>query len=110
MARGQNLRGGRLPNAGRKPGTPNKFTVELKAMIEGALEEVAAKSIYWALFERVLKSLSIFSASSSLSRLSTQESLITEWIIEPNSSLLNSGRGKRCRKGKALLAPNKFVR
>ena len=43
MARGQNLRGGRPPNAGRKPGTPNKFTVELKAMIEGALEEVGGQ-------------------------------------------------------------------
>ena len=43
MPRGENFKGRRLPNAGRKPGSQNKVTVELKQMIEGALLEAGGQ-------------------------------------------------------------------
>jgi hypothetical protein len=41
--RGQHLRGKKPLGSGRKNGSQNKITVELKQMIEGALEEVGGQ-------------------------------------------------------------------
>ena len=43
MAKGENLKGGRRPGAGRKKGVPNKITSDLKAMILGALEKAGGE-------------------------------------------------------------------
>jgi hypothetical protein len=45
MPRGQNLRGhAKHPNSGRKKGSRNRVTLELKHMIEGALAEVGGQA------------------------------------------------------------------
>ena len=41
--RGQHLRGKKPLGSGRKKGSQNKITVELKQMIEGAIEEVGGQ-------------------------------------------------------------------
>jgi hypothetical protein len=43
MPRGENLRGRRLPNAGRKQGSRNKLTQGIKEAIEGAFTELGGK-------------------------------------------------------------------
>jgi hypothetical protein len=43
MPRGENLSRDRKPGPGRPRGLQNKITVELKQMIEGALEEVGGQ-------------------------------------------------------------------
>ena len=45
MPRGENLKGHtKHPNSGRKQGSRNRITVELKAMIEGALQAVGGQA------------------------------------------------------------------
>jgi hypothetical protein len=44
MPRGENLNRDRKPGPGRPKGLKNRLTVELKQMIEGALEEVGGQA------------------------------------------------------------------
>jgi hypothetical protein len=43
MPKGDNFKGGKLPNSGRKPGTPNKENKALREMILGALDKVGGE-------------------------------------------------------------------